>query len=131
MAVVVQEYIEGTMSGRAFSQDPRQRGTNCQLIEMKRGSCESLVSGQYDPWSWVINKDTDSLQLLQKSSEEDIPMDPSMVQEVSKHLEALERIFKYPVDIEWTIKDDKFILLQLRPIARPSRTTLKIKGLGI
>ena len=119
MAVVVQEYIEGTMSGIAFSQDPRQRGTNCQLIEMKRGSCESLVSGHYDPWSWVINKDTDSLQLLQKSSEEDIPMDPSMVQEISKHLEALERIFKYPVDIEWTIKDDKFILLQLRPISSP------------
>ena len=42
MAVVVQEYIEGSMSGIAFSQDPRQRGTNCQLIEMKRGSCESL-----------------------------------------------------------------------------------------
>ena len=46
-------------------------------------------------------------------------MDPSMVQEISKHLEALERIFKYPVDIEWTIKDDEFILLQLRPISSP------------
>ena len=66
MAVVVQEYIEGTMSGIAFSQDPRQRGTNCQPIEMKRGTCESLVSGHHDLGVGNKQRHRPSLQLLQK-----------------------------------------------------------------
>ena len=47
MAVVLEkEYLEGTMSGIAFSQDPRQRGTNCQLIEMKNLlSVDTMILG--------------------------------------------------------------------------------------
>ena len=86
-------------------------------IEAIGGFLNKLVDNVNEPEKWLIKRETHEItsnirpaeykgSILSESETDDI---------VSKILK-LEEIFKFPVDVEWTGKEENFTVLQVRPI---------------
>ena len=141
MAVVIQEMIEGEISGVAFSVNPLSNRRSELLITSTFGAGEGIVSGALDTDQFVLDRSnlkTLNSQIVQKemqivfnrttgigTCEEKLP--DHLIQAPSlkvQHLEMLgneilriEEIYEgKPQDIEWTIAQDQLFILQSRPI---------------
>lgn len=150
VAVVVQRMVESEVSGIAFSVHPVTEDRNQLIIEAGFGLGEPIVSGQVTPDSYVVEKQPRRIidknisvqeralyqaslylsKVEQKGGNEwvGVPEAKSGKQKLSNEqiLELAELILKieehygFPCDIEWALAEDKFYILQSRPI-----TTLK------
>lgn len=143
MAVVVQEMIDGQVSGVTFTVNPMTRYADEMLITSVFGLGEGLVSGTLDSDQFVVVKKhdfpvvevniADKVEKLvfdtgKSAGTCTLAVDSSLAKEPSlneKQLEAVARacthIEKYykmvPQDIEWTINSKGQIkILQARPI---------------
>lgn len=135
MAVVVQEFIDGERSGVVFGSNPAD--ISQIVLESVYGLNQGLVDGMVEPDRWLVNRS--AAQILSHTAarrnkalrparngiiEETLP--PEMAaQPPLSHEEVLriaslalqaERAFGSPQDMEWTIKGEKVIVLQSRPI---------------
>ena len=121
MAVVVQEEIPGGPSGIAFGRDPRDLRRNVAIIEAVPGMNKELVDGDVDPDRWVLDrasgKVVDTRQGLRAGSEKSGPLllDTDLHRLLQQVL-AVEKLFGWPADIEWTGRADRLKLLQARPV---------------
>lgn len=138
VAVVVQKMIQSEISGIAFSVHPITRDKNQLIIEAGFGLGEAIVSGQITPDSYVtekndwqildknVNKQKKKLikaktggnrwvELLNKEKERQILSDEKIL-ELSRLIVKIEKHYNFPVDIEWALENDKFYILQSRPI---------------
>lgn len=142
VAVVIQEMVESEKSGIAFSVHPVTQDKNQLIIEAGLGLGEAIVAGQITPDSYVIEKQPrrildknvqiqiKGLYRMEKGGNEwrDIPKGKSEKQvlsdneilELTEVILRIEKLFGYPVDIEWATENGGFKILQSRPI-----TTLK------
>lgn len=115
VAVVVQEMINGDVSGVAFSVHPVTNDKNQLVIEAVRGLADSLVSGEATPDNYVVDRKTS--KVIQKTIQGDKPMlNDKNLAELSETVMKLEEYFGFPVDVEWTFAGDKLFILQSRPI---------------
>ena len=138
VAVVVQKMVESEKSGIAFSVHPITEDKNQLIIEAGFGLGEAIVSGQITPDSYVVEKD--SLTILDKNINEQkkllvrseaggnkwenlseekgkqqVLLDTEIT-ELSKMILEIEKHYSFPVDVEWAKEQDKFFILQSRPI---------------
>jgi rifampicin phosphotransferase len=114
VAVIVQEMINGDVSGVAFSVHPVTNDKNQMVIEAVRGLADKLVSGETTPDNYIVDREG---QLIEQTIQETSPLlDKEQLSELSETIIKLEKYFGFPVDIEWTFANNELFILQSRPI---------------
>ena len=111
VSVIVQEMIDGDISGVMFTKNP-VTGDDTIVIESVLGLGEKLVQGEVTPSQLIINKNT--LIIENKVGIE--RLSNNEIESLSKIALEIERFFKAPQDIEWSIKDGEIYILQTRNI---------------
>ncbi|MBU0628437.1 MAG: hypothetical protein KKC75_04555 [Nanoarchaeota archaeon] len=113
MAIIVQEYIQGEVSGVLFTQ-VNQHGKIGALINANYGGAESVVQGcQCQSYFTRGNSKIDCLSKKQ-------------IRALVKIGKKIEKLFGKPQDIEWTINGNKVYILQSRPITAAFNKNLKV-----
>lgn len=146
MAVVVQQMIQSEVSGVAFSVHPVTQDKNQLVIEAGYGLGEAVVSGQITPDSYVVDKkkfvildkniniqNRKMVRSLRGNKWISGGMKKGRSQKLSdvnildlvKLTMHIERYYKAPVDIEWSLCDGSLYITQSRPITTLSRGQLK------
>lgn len=110
LSVIVQEMIDGDISGVMFTKNPISE-ENEIIIEFVKGLGEGLVQGEMTPSQVILDKSGKIKQYLgiQYLSNEKL-------KELAKIAILIEDHFSYPQDIEWTLKGNMIYILQARPI---------------
>jgi phosphohistidine swiveling domain-containing protein len=121
MAVLVQAMRTEAVSGVAFGCDPRQLSSEIAIVEAVPGLCGGLVDGQVDPDRWMLRRsDGKILEWQRGHREQAVTPSPLLAEQDLSHLlrvvKAVESLFGWPPDIEWTGCRERFTLLQARPI---------------
>lgn len=135
IAVIVQEQIDSSASGIAFSLNPLNNCYDEAVVTSNFGLGETVVSGIVTPDTFVVEKikreilsksvATKSLvHLLQASGgvrEEtserpDVSLTDEQVLRVADLTSRVESFFGLPVDIEWAYGTNELHLLQARPV---------------
>ncbi len=142
IAIVIQKMVESDRSGIAFSVHPITQDRNQLIIEAGFGLGEPIVSGQVTPDTYVAEKQSVRIidkniqiqtkglyraerggnewrEILKETGEKQVLSDNEII-ELAELVLQIEKVFGYPVDIEWATENGRFKLLQARPI-----TTLK------
>jgi len=135
MAVVVQEMIPAEVSGVTFTVHPTKEKS--LLVEASYGIGDMTVSGNVEPDDYAVNRETleitekkigykDKMSICQSGQVEIIEVEKELaekqvipderIKEIAKICLNIEKLFKYPQDIEWCISDNKIWLLQSRAI---------------
>ena len=131
IAVVIQEMCDADVSGVLFTVSPFNQSAS--VIESNWGLGESVVSGAITPDSFQVSRETG--EVLEKTiatkremvtaagvsevsaAQQDVP---SLTEVQLKELTALglgiENHYRQPMDIEWSLADGEFVLLQARHI---------------
>lgn len=111
VSVIVQEMISSDIAGVMFTKNPVS-GDDTIIIESVLGLGEKLVQGEVTPAQIIINKNT-----LMIANKVGIKMlSKNEIESLSKIGLDIERFFKAPQDIEWSLKDGKIYILQTRNI---------------
>jgi pyruvate,water dikinase len=137
MAVVAQEMIPAEVSGTAFTAHPDTGDRNIIVIESSWGLGEAIVSGLVTPDCYIVEKRDLKIvkQVLGRKKimieaiengtvRRDTPPDKmsefclnnSMIENLAKICLAIEKILKYPQDIEWCTYKDRIWILQSRSL---------------
>jgi len=137
VAIVVQKMIQSEVSGVCFTVHPVTKDKNQMVIEAAWGLGEILVSGQITPDTYIVEKD--SLNILDinmnfqkkmitqskhgtktivvsKTKRDKKKLAEKQIKELAKLCIGIEKYYKEPQDIEWTIENNKFYIVQTRPI---------------
>ena len=135
MAVVIQEMCEADVSGVLFTVAPFNE--NASMIESNWGLGESVVSGAITPDSFHVSRETSEIlernvatkcEIVTAAGISAVPSDrqdvPSLTDAQLKELTQLgmqvETHYGQPMDIEWALTGEEFVLLQSRYITTPS-----------
>ncbi|BBM82285.1 PEP/pyruvate-binding domain-containing protein [Candidatus Uabimicrobium amorphum] len=135
MAVIVQQMVPAQKAGVVFTQNPITGNDQETLVESCWGLGEAVVSGKTATDSFVVSNDhithkTIRYKLMMSSAVENtmhtvkIPEDqrslPSLSDtealELAKIAKNIRDIYNSPQDIEWASANQKFYILQTRPI---------------
>lgn len=135
MAVIIQEMVPAEISGITFTVHPTNK--KYLLVEASYGIGDIIVGGKVEPDDYTVNKKT--LEILEKIigmkkkmsivedegikiidvgkdlAKKQVLIDDK-IKEISQIFLKVEKIFKYPQDIEWCIFEDTLWLLQSRAI---------------
>ncbi len=114
VAVVVQKMINSEISGVCFTVHPVTKNKNQMIIELVRGMGEKLVQGTITPDSYIMNKNP--LRIIRKNKRGKEKLSDKKILDLAKICIKIEKHFKKPQDIEWTLEKGKFYILQSRPI---------------
>lgn len=137
MAVIVQEMIPAEVSGVTFTRHPLNE--KFLLIEASYGIGDLIVGGRVEPDDYVIDRETleiierkigkkDKMTLIEdketkivkvkREISEKQALSDDIIKQVASTSLKVEKIFKYPQDIEWCRLGEKIWLLQSRSITR-------------
>jgi len=134
-AIIVQEMVNGEISGICFTSEPLT-GKKQYVIEAAYGLCDGLVSGKVTPIRLNIDssgniKETVHFQNLQCvynfeqarteyveiQTEEFVRLTQSQITTITETSDKIRQLIGCDVDIEWCIKKpDTLYILQARPI---------------
>ena len=117
MAVIVQEMVDESVSGVAFSRNPLD-GAPQVVVEALRGRGERLVGRGETPQRWILERD----QLLEQPA---APLvERRVLDEVVGIVTRIETMTGSPADVEWIWDGSMLHLVQWRPVTgadRPAR----------
>ena len=145
VAVVVQQMVNSEKSGIAFSVHPVTEDFNQLIIEAGVGLGEAIVSGSVTPDSYVVEKDSNNIvecsvnhqnralyrkagggnewkDLDDKEADKQVLSNEEIL-ELSKIIMTVENHYGFPCDIEWAYENNKFYIVQSRPITTLKKTT--------
>ncbi|MFA6270388.1 MAG: PEP/pyruvate-binding domain-containing protein [Candidatus Paceibacterota bacterium] len=141
VAVVVQKMIQSEVSGIAFSVHPITEDPNQLIIEAGYGLGEAIVSGSITPDSYVVEKELRNIidkniseqkkafvkdgkdnnwVMVDKEKRNNQKLSDEKILDLSELVVKIEKHYNFPCDIEWAFEENKFYIVQSRPI-----TTLK------
>ncbi len=110
MAVLLQQQVQGVVSGVAFSRNPLDGGGQI-IVEAIAGGASGVVSGQQTPTHLEIDRESEHL-LPDQSLVTD-----SVLKTLVDTVKQIEALFHgIPQDIEWTWDGTTVWILQSRPI---------------
>lgn len=138
MGVVIQEFVNCTVAGTAFTKHPLTSESDVIVIEAAFGLGDALVSGKITPDTYTVRK-RDGYIVDKEISRQQLCVRGAMkggtaVSEVPKERQAVEKLtppqlarisnialqienyFGSPQDIEFGFKDDELFIFQTRPI---------------
>lgn len=138
MAVVVQQMIASEKAGVAFTADPSTGAQDRVVVEAAFGLGEVVVSGQVEPDTYIVAKDTlqvvstrvgrKAFKIIRGADGHDTKvdlddaqagarvLDDAEVRRIAELAIATERHHGFPQDTEWAIADGTTYLVQARPI---------------
>lgn len=137
MAIVIQLMVQADVSGVLFTANPINGQRDQTVINASWGLGESVVSGTVTPDTFIINnrnnriikKEMGSKETNVVSTNRDTECNPTSKQtkikitlinskiiEITKLANKTKDFFGLPLDIEWTLADGKFAIVQARPI---------------
>ena len=138
MAVVIQEMCNSDVSGVLFTMSPFS--ADVSIIESNWGLGESVVSGAITPDSFHVSRETG--KVLEKniaikremvtttgvsavsSAEQDVSsLTDAQLTELTQLGMQVEGFYGQPMDIEWALVDEQFVLLQARHITTSVSST--------
>lgn len=129
--------IQSEVSGIIFTVHPVTKNKNQILIESCFGLGELIVGGEITPDSYIVDKRKDLILEIKVNLQEKMMIKKGSknimvkISEEKKHRQKLtgrqiielaelskkiEDHFKKPQDIEWALKNNKFYIIQSRPI---------------
>lgn len=145
MAVVVQQMVDSEKAGVAFTADPSNGAQDRVVIEGAFGLGEVVVSGEVEPDTYLVAKDTlapldvrlghKAFKIVRGVDGHDTTVDLPDAEADSRVLSddelrtiadlaiATERHNGCPQDTEWAISGGKTYLVQARPITTLGHTT--------
>src|ERR1700722_19840273 len=94
--------------------DPVSHFANAITVEASSTSAVKGNDGKLIPDYYVVEKWTGRILDVRKGQRKEYALSRVAVADVAHHIGRLEREFGYPVDVEWTIKDEVFVPLQSR-----------------
>ncbi|MGI9537324.1 MAG: PEP/pyruvate-binding domain-containing protein [Desulfocapsaceae bacterium] len=144
MAVVVQPFIEGQVSGILFTQNPLDEQQ--MVVEAVHGLNQGLVDGAVAPDRWLINRQSLRVEAHKAPEKRDTcfvrsssgglitcrldsersghpPLEENLVDGIVRLGRRVEDHYRVPQDIEWTLADEQWCILQARPITAGSEST--------
>lgn len=137
IAVAVQKMVKSEVSGVAFSVNPVTKDTDEIMIEAIYGLGELLVQGMITPDNYIVDKHsfgvkkkstkTKSVMLVYKDGEnveqpvsenqrDESCLTDEQIVELSELVNKIEQYYGTPQDIEWALENNKFYVVQSRPI---------------
>jgi pyruvate, water dikinase len=138
MAVVVQQMIASEAAGVAFTNDPSTGVQDHIVVEAAFGQGEVVVSGNVQPDTYVVSKDTlqvretrvgyqdfkivrgpdgrETTVELDRASAEARVLDDDALRRIAELAIATEQHNGCPQDVEWAISSGTTWLVQARPI---------------
>lgn len=136
IAVVVQEQIDSTVAGVAFSINPLTNDYDEAVFNSNWGLGESVVSGAVTPDTIVVNKvnmQVKEKQLGSKKSKmvlkadggtrvveledaSEFSISDGHVLSLTRYIKTLEDVYQVPVDVEWALAGDREYILQARSV---------------
>lgn len=145
MAVVIQQMVNSEKAGVAFTADPSNGAVDRVVIEGAFGLGEVVVSGEVEPDTYIISKETldvldvrlghKAFKIIRGADGNDQPVDLDDAQADARVLndDELRRIAQLaiateqhngcPQDTEWAISEGNTYLVQARPITTLRHTT--------
>lgn len=160
MAVVVQQMVDSEKAGVAFTADPSTGARDRVVIEAAFGLGEVVVSGEVEPDTYVVSKETlapldirlghQNFQIVRSPDGTDATVDldeaqadarvltDDEIRTIARMAIAMEDHSGCPQDTEWAISGGTTYLVQARPIttlgltARPveAHGSVLLRGLG-
>ena len=130
-AVTVQAMFPSRVSGVVFTTNPNNPDADEMIVESSYGLGESVVSGQVHPDNFVLDRTTLAVKrrLIRHKShvisaaddtsrpDPDAPsLTERQVARIARISLDVEKLFGFPVDVEWGWAEGRFALLQARPI---------------
>ncbi|MES2818137.1 MAG: phosphoenolpyruvate synthase [Pseudomonadota bacterium] len=148
-AVIVQEMVEGEVSGVMFTAHPITGSRRHALISAAWGVGEGIVSGLCNTDEYSVGLFDDGIEVQLADKDVAVCFDRAggrgtqecEVDEAQRHARALSdaqvlalrdqgqriaTLLRFPQDIEWTLRGEQFYILQTRPVTRlpaPSQPT--------
>lgn len=119
VAVVIQEMIESEVAGTAFSVHPVTEDANQVIIEAGLGLGEAVVGGTITPDMYVVAKDRRSIvekKLHAQGTFTEQKVSDEHILKLAELVIAIEKHYGFPVDVEWAFANEKFYIVQSRPI---------------
>ena len=140
MGVVVQQMVEGEVSGVAFTMNPVTEAFDRILISATHGCCEGVVSGELDTDQFEVDKASFGIiktQTAHKKEQrlfdasrgggttlapvpEELIVPPCLtekqVTQLAEMFRRIEGLYRFPQDIEWTLEGETVHILQARPV---------------
>jgi pyruvate,water dikinase len=137
MAVVIQPFVAGDVSGVLFTRSPFDESQ--MVLEAVHGINQGLVDGEVEPDRWLIDRKTGKVAKHTRPEQRDLvllggeaggvrrsrldqdrrnspPLDTRAIEELVQLGLEVERVFGAGQDIEWTFVQGSPVLLQSRPI---------------
>ncbi len=111
--------VQSEISGVCFTVHPVTKDKNQMVIEAGYGLGEAIVGGKITPDTYLINKKNigvGHLYLVSKSIQGKQKLSDKQIIKLAKLCQKIEKLFKYPQDIEWAFAKGKIYILQSRPI---------------
>lgn len=145
LAVVVQQLIPADASGILFTANPLTGSHEQIMINTAWGLGEAIVGGQVTPDTVLVDKVSKKIieqQISEKSvmtvrtsegtREEPVPLDrrtqavlnAAQAAELARIGIQIEDLYGQPMDIEWTLYQNRFFIVQARPITALPETTV-------
>ncbi len=141
VAVIIQKIISAKVSGVVFSKDPLNPSSGNTVIEAGFGLGEALVSGNITPDKYIVGKELSIIdktigkqermivrakksgtqwQRVAEDKAKAQKISDEKIQELSELVLKIEKLFGYPIDVEWAVDDKNNIyIIQARPITSP------------
>jgi rifampicin phosphotransferase len=135
--VVVQKLVDADAAGVLFTANPLTGARDQVLINAAWGLGEALVSGRVTPDTMVVEKASSTIieqrinakelmtvRMPDGTREQPVPADrrnqavlsPAQVAELAGLGVRIEQLYGLPIDVEWVIHNNRFAIVQARPI---------------
>lgn len=111
MAVLVQQQVDATTAGVAFSANPVSGDTTEALVNAVRGLGDLLVSGDVTPDEWVVTGES-----ARANGGEATAITAGQALEIAHLARRITADRGAPQDIEWAYAGARLFVLQARPI---------------
>jgi len=137
LAVVAQELVPAEAAGVLFTADPLTGARDRAVISAAWGLGEAVVGGLVTPDSLTVDKESGALlaahvadkavmtvRAAEGTRTEPAPEDrrrravlePEQAAALTRLGVRIERLYGQPMDVEWTLRDGAFAIVQARPI---------------
>ena len=113
MGIIIQNRIPAEYAGVLFSSSPITYSKRQMLISYVNGMGDKLVSGKDSGIDVVVTLDEDDFSI---ETQKDIALQDKLLL-LAKESKQLEKLLRYPLDIEWAIVKENIYFLQCRPLA--------------
>lgn len=108
LSIIIQPYLTQDYGGVAFSINPINLNKDEMVIEYSKGGSHYVTEGKKSKIIKVNKNKAESQNYGNEMSDN--------IKNLIRTVLSIEEKFKFPVDIEWGMKNNKLYILQVRPI---------------